>query len=225
MVMGRTVKVTGKGKLSLKPDTIRLRIELTDQEKDYEDAIRKSTEHSEVVKKAFEGLGFDKTDLKTLSFRVDTVYESYQDKKDRSWKQRFVGYKAVHFLKIEFSRERDILGKVLYMVARLPARPEFHVEYTLKDTEGAKNELLARAVADSRIKAQVLTEAAGVQLGQLMTIDYSWGEIEFVSRPMNRLAEPMLACGAAQEDSYDFDIEPDDIDVEDTVTVVWGLED
>ena len=33
--MERTIRVTGKGKLSLKPDTIRLRIELTDLEKEY----------------------------------------------------------------------------------------------------------------------------------------------------------------------------------------------
>ena len=221
--MERTIKVTGKGKLSLKPDTIRLRIELVDIEKEYDETIRKSTEHAEIVKESFVSLGFDKTDLKTLSFRVDTEYESYQDKKDNSWKQRFIGYKAVHLLKIEVSRERDILGKVLYMVAKLPAKPEFHLEYTVKDTEAAKNELLAKAVVDSRTKAEVLTTAAGVKLGEILTIDYSWGEIEFVSRSMNRLAEPLMAYGAAEEDSYDFDIEPDDIDVEDTVTVIWEL--
>jgi len=221
--MERTIRVTGKGKLSLKPDTIRLRIELTDLDKEYEATIRKSTEHSNAVKEAFEELGFEKTDLKTLSFRVDTEHESYQDKKDKSWKQRFVGYKAVHILKIEFSRERDILGKVLFMVARLPAKPEFHMEYTVKDVERAKNELLAKAVADSKIKAQVLTEAADVRLGGIMTIDYSWGEIEFTSRPINRLAEPLMAYGGVQESSYDFDIEPDDIEVEDTVTVVLSL--
>lgn len=115
-----------------------MRIELTDQDKEYEDTIRKSTDHSEAVKKAFVELGFEKTDLKTLSFQVDTEYESYQDKKDKSWKQRFIGYKATHFLKIEFNRKRDILGKVLFMVARLPARPDFHVEYTIKDTERAQ---------------------------------------------------------------------------------------
>ena len=157
--MERTIKVTGRGKLSLKPDTIRLRIELVDIEKEYAETIRKSTEHAETVKESFVTLGFEQTDLKTLSFRVDTEYESYQDKKDNSWKKRFIGYKAVHILKIEFSRERDILGKVLYMVARLPAKPEFHLEYTVKDVEAAKNELLAKAVADSKTKAEVLTTA------------------------------------------------------------------
>ena len=223
--MDRIIKVTGKGKLTLKPDTIRLRIELSDTDKEYDNVIRKSTEHSEEVREAFTGLGFESTDLKTLRFQVDTQYEQYQDKRDNSWKRRFTGYKAAHVLKIEFSREKGILGKVLYMIARLPARPEFHVEYTVKDTEGAKNALLAKAVADSAVKAQVLTEAAGVRLGNIMTIDYSWGEVDFVSRPMSRMADmEFMAAGASlAEDSYDYDIEPDDIDVEDTVTLVWEL--
>ena len=44
--MERTIRVTGKGKVSLKPDTIRLWIELTDLDKEYDSTIRKSTEHS-----------------------------------------------------------------------------------------------------------------------------------------------------------------------------------
>ena len=37
-----------------------------------------------------------------------------------------------------------------------------------------------------------------------------------------------LRCCEPEEcesDSYDMDIEPDDIDISDTVTVIWGLED
>lgn len=222
--MERTIKVTGKGMLKLTPDTVRLRMELNDTEKEYEAVFRKSMEHAEQVKEAFALLGFDKSDLKTIHFEVNTEYEQYQDKRNNSWKRRFVGYKAEHVLKIEFSRDRNILGKVLYVVAALPSRPEFRIEYTVKDTEAAKNELLAAAVKDSRTKAQTLTEAAGVKLGEIVTIDYSWGEVEFVSRPTSRLMDADLRFKSLEEDSYDFDIEPDDIDVQDTVTVVWSME-
>ena len=58
MGMERTARVTGKGKLYFKPDMIRLRIELTNQDKEYEDTIRKSTDHSEAVKKSLRGIGF-----------------------------------------------------------------------------------------------------------------------------------------------------------------------
>ena len=222
--MERTIRVTGKGKLKLTPDTVRLRMELNDTEKEYEAVFRKSMEHAEQVKEAFALLGFDKGDLKTINFEVNTEYEQYQDKRNNSRKRRFVGYKAEHVLKIEFARDRNVLGKVLYVVAALPSRPEFRIEYTVKDTEAAKNELLAAAVKDSKVKAQTLTEAAGVKLGEIVTIDYSWGEVEFVSRPTSRLMDTDLRFDSLEEDSYEFDIEPDDIDVQDTVTVVWSLE-
>jgi uncharacterized protein YggE len=221
--MERLIKVTGRGKLSLTPDTVRLRIDLVDQDREYDRAIRSSTQHSQELRDAFTAFGFERSDLKTLSFHVDTEYESYQDRKDNSWKQRFLGYKAYHTLKIEFPTERESIGRILSMLTGLSGKPEFHVEYTVKDTEKAKDELLKAAVSDSRHKAEILAEAAGTDLGSIMTIDYSWGVIDFVTRPMNRLAEPAMAYGAAMEDSYEMDIEPENIEVEDTVTVIWEL--
>ena len=155
---------------------------------------------------------------------METEYESYKDK--GTYKQRFVGYKFRHMMKVEFPSDNDRLGKVLYALANCPVKPEFRLSYTVSDPEAAKNELLGKAVTDAKEKASVLTQAAGVTLKDIQSIDYSWGEIDFEYRPMNRmlmadecLASPMVAEGA----SYDMDIEPDDIEVSDTVTVLWEI--
>ncbi len=83
--------------------------------------------------------------------------------------------------------------------------------------------MLGKAVADSKEKAKVLAEAASVALGNIITVDYSWGEIEFSSTPMNRMLALDECEMCAPCDSYDIDIEPDDIDVSDTVTVIWSI--
>ena len=75
------------------------------------------------------------------------------------------------------------LGKILYALAHCSISPEFSIEYTVADPEKSKNELLAAAVKDSQAKASVLTEEAGVNLGKIITIDYSWGEFDYFSRP------------------------------------------
>jgi hypothetical protein len=222
--MERMIRVTGKGKISVKPDLIRLRISLENTQPDYEDALRLSTQLTELLKDLFEELGFERKDLKTLYFNVDTEYESYQDS-DKSWKRRFEGYKFVHRMKIEFSTDNALLGKVLYALAHCPAQPEFSIEYTVSDPERCKNELLGKAVCDSKEKAEVIAAAAGVTLGELVSIDYSWGEIDFVTRPVN---EMMLKCCDASLESeepngYGIDIEANDIDVTDTVTIVWNI--
>ena len=79
-------------------------------------------------------------------------------------------------------------------------------------------------IEDSIQKAQVLTTAANVKLGEIQAIDYSWGEIDFVTKPLNemRLME-CTECEMSAPGAYDIDIEADDINVTDTATVIWEI--
>ena len=222
--MERTIRVTGKGNISLSPDTIRIMITQSSVEQTYEMAVKASADAKNILTEALGTLGFKKEDLKTLYFNVDSETEGYQAK-DKSWKRRLIGYRYKHRMKIEFPKESDLLGKVLAVIARSSSEPEFSIEYTVSNPEVAKNELLKRAVEDSGKKAKNLSEAAGTKLGDIVSIDYSWGQVEFVSRPVDTLG---LDLPDVAEDEYissiDVDIEPDDIDVSDTVTVIWSLQ-
>lgn len=220
--MERTIRVTGKGIIKVKPDIIRIIITLQDRYGDYEEAVRKSTESKGLLNKVLEEQGFDNKAVKTLSFNIQPVNESYQTK-DKAWRNRLVGFEYTHRMKIEFPAENERLGKVLYALAHCPGEPEFRIEYTLSNPESAKNELLAKAVADSAVKAKVLADAAQVALGDIVNIDYSWGEIEFVSRPVMMSSKMSLMEDVYGTDGYDLDIEADDIEQEDTVTVVWSI--
>ena len=220
----RTIRVTGKGQIKVKPDMTRITMSLEGIYPEYGEALRHYSLDTEHLKDVLSAFGFERSDLKTLNFNVETEYESYKDK--GTYKQRFVGYKFRHMMKVEFPSDNDRLGKVLYALANCPIEPEFRLSYTVSDPEAAKNELLAKAVTDAKEKASVLTQAAGVTLKDIQNIDYSWGEIDFEYCPMNRMlmadecpADPMVAEGA----SYDMDIEPDDIEVSDTVTVLWEI--
>lgn len=223
--MERTIRVTGKGKLSVKPDTIRLIMTVEGTQNEYDKAVQRSAEMTEEIKDLFEQSGFDKNSVRTLYFNVNAEYESYQAR-DKSWKRRLTGYKFVHRMKIEFPMDNKLLGKILFALGHSELRPEFDIEYTVSDTEKTKNELLRKAVADSKEKAYTLTQAADVSLGSIITIDYSWDEIKFVTKPVNRM---MLEASCGEEamysdnSSYDIDIAPDDIDVTDSVTVVWAI--
>ena len=219
--MERTIRVTGKGKLSVKPDTIRLRINMEGIYPEYDETLQKSSEAVELLKDLVEKQGYKRKELKTLYFNIDTEYESYQDR-DKSWKRRFQGYKYVHRMKIEFPADNQRLGRMIYALAHCPVSPEFSIEYTVADPEASKNELLGEAIKDSMAKANVLATAANVKLGNIVNIDYSWGEVDFVSKPLEELS---LRCceDACEPASYNMDIEPDDIDMADTVTVVWNI--
>ncbi len=220
----RTIRVTGKGQIKVKPDTIRITITLTGIYDEYSDTLRHSSEDTEELKNVLSDFGFVRADLKTLSFNVDTKYESYRDR-NNDYKQRFVGYQYSHIVKVEFDLDNDRLGRVLYALAHCILMPEFEISYTVKDPEATKNLLLGKAVTDAKEKAAVLTEAAGVILKEIQSIDYSWGEIDFVYRPMDgEKLSAAIAEAPLGAPGYDLDIEPDDINVSDTVTVVWEIE-
>ena len=219
----RTIRVTGKGMLKVHPDTTRLTLSISGIYPKYQEALKRSGEDTEAIKSALIPLSFSGSDLKTLNFNIDAEYDSYRDKHN-NYQRRFVGYKFNHTLKIEFLSDNDLLGRVLFALGHCSAKPEIHISYTVKDPEAAKNALLRNAVADAKEKATVLAASSGVELAEILTIDYSWGEINFTASPMNRpiMVEECADTGAASM-SYGIDIEPDDINLSDTVTVVWRI--
>ncbi|MBQ8730273.1 MAG: SIMPL domain-containing protein, partial [Lachnospiraceae bacterium] len=86
--------------------------------------------------------------------------------------------------------------------------------------EKAKNELLARAVEDSKNKAKILAKASDVKLGDIVNIIYSKEEKSFVTAPVRAMA---LKGDARNDSAYDIDIEPDNIVADDTVTIIWEI--
>ena len=54
---------------------------------------------------------------------------------------------------------------------KIAVKPEFSIEYTVADVEKCKNELLHKAIEDSIQKAQALTTAANVKLGEIQEVD------------------------------------------------------
>ena len=215
----RTIKVTGRGKIKLHPDTTVVTMSLTGGSPDYAETLRRSSEDTETLRELLTGFGFGRDDLKTLNFHVDTEYEGYQE--DGAYRQRLVGYKFFHTLKLEFPSDNARLGALLGALARCPVQPELQLSYTVRDRETAKNALLAAAVADAQAKAAVLASAAGMTLGALQSIDYALGEPDLAVRPMNRGV--LMAKSAAPEAAYDLNIEPDDIEAADTVTLAWEI--
>ena len=215
----RTIRVTGKGQFKVHPDMTRITITLQGVYQEYADALIHSSLDTEELKSILSVFGTLYSDLKTLRFSINTQYESYQDRKG-TFQHRLVGYKYNHVLKVEFESDNTKLGKILYALANCRIRPEFRISYTVKDPEGVRNALLGKAVTDAKEKAAVLAQAAGIALKGIQTIDYSWGRVEFEANPVEDL------CMSKKLDSAvpcRYDIEPDDIEISDTVAVVWEI--
>ena len=216
----RTIRITGKGQIKVKPDMTRLTITLEDTYREYSETLKHSSEATKQIKDLFLAFGFEKSRLKTLSFNIDTEYKNYKEHDD--YKRIFVGYSYRQVLKIEFDSDNKLLGKILYALANSPLHPEFRISYTVKDPEAAKNRLLSKAMQDAKEKAFVLSQAADVTLKDIQSIDYSFVELDFQVNSIQNMLPSKASVPSIQD--YDIEIEPDDIDVTDSVTVVWEIE-
>ena len=81
--------------------------------------------------------------------------------------------------------------------------------------------LLESACVNAKQKAEILTRAAGVTLGTLLSIDYNWGELHLYSPTSCSVGSDdlLMTCSAPA----DMAIEPDDIDVSDSAVFVWEI--
>ena len=166
-----------------------------------------------------EKIGFEKNSVKTTDFNVRTNYESVKDKSG-NYKSVFKGYVCNHNLKVEFDFDTKTLARVLSAISESLAKPEFSISFTVKDPSAVSGELLKSAVKNAKEKAEILCLASGVKLGELVSIDYNWGEINLYSDTNYEVGDRFMAKAACLSN---IDIQPDDIKTSDTATLVWEI--
>ena len=170
----KTIRVTGTARLSLRPDVTVVTMTLQGTAPEYSEALNRASRDAQTLQDVLERLHFKREDLKTISFFVNTEYESYEE--SGVWKQRFAGYRFEHILKVSFDSESERLGEVLTALANAAVSPMLQISYSVKDPESAKKTLLARAVADAGEKAQILAQAAGAELKELRSVAHTSGD-------------------------------------------------
>jgi len=215
---GKIITVKGVGSVSEKPDVIVIFLTQETLALEYDKTMEKAAADLDEIRKAIAGAGYDTAELKTSSFNVNTNYEHIRDAQG-NYKDKFKGYLCTHRLNFEFAYDMKELGKVLTKIAGCKAKPKFTIRFTINDQDAMKERMLEDAVANATSKANVLVKAAGVKLGEIVRIDYSWGELEVYS-------QTKYECVKLQDSKRaSMDIEPEDVEVSDTVTVVWTIGD
>lgn len=214
----RTITVKGIGAVSVKPDLIVLRLSMETAEYEYDAAMKAAAEKIDFLNKALEAAGFEKKSAKTADFRVRADYDRLNDGKG-NYTSVFMGYKCRHELKIEFDFDTKRLAKALSEISKCIAKPEISIDFTVKDSSAVSGELLKAAVKNAREKAEILCAASGAKLGELLSIDYNWGELHLYSATDYDVEGKCLMMGAAD----DMDIEPEEIKARDTATFAWEI--
>ena len=110
---------------------------------------------------------------------------------------------------------------MLGAIAVCIAEPELNVQFTVKDKKSVNAALLENACVNAKAKAGILAKASGVSLGDLISIDYNWGELHLFSQTQYDMEDACMRMASAAPTSIE--IEPDDINISDSVTFVWEI--
>ncbi len=218
--MKRTITVKGTGSVSVKPDYVVLNMALESLDKEYDKAMELASKKIAELTEALGEAGFAKEDVKTTDFLVDTDYDRIKNE-DGSYRSVFNGYEVTHHVKLGFDFDTDRLSDAVAAIAGCMARPEIKIRFTVKEPSKVSDELLGSAAENARGKAEVISKASGVGLGQLLRIDYNWGELDIYSHTRYDMGDHY--CMASTMGGCEIDFEPDDIKVGDTVTFEWEI--
>lgn len=217
--MARTITVKGIGKISAKPDRVVLSMTLESKHKDYDKAMEMAADHIQYLNETLCSIGFEKGSVKTTDFDVRTDYDWVKDRYG-NYESVFRGYEVTYHLKLAFDFDMGRLSQALATIAGCLSHPQLSIAFTVKDATAINEEMLRAATVNAKRKAEILCEASGVTMGDLISIDYNWGELDNYSHTRYDCCEEAIspmAIGAA------IDIDPEDIDVSDTATFVWEI--
>lgn len=218
--MERTIKINGQSRLYVKPDKIRISVNVETLSKEYSEAMAyagtSQREMTDIVARA----GLAASECKTLSWGITAEY-TYRANERNEQVREFAGYRYRHSFVIELDMDHSVVGRILSEISESTLTPELSLKYFVSDPEEFKDKLLARTVEDSRKKAEVIARAAGVRLKQPVSIVYTSRGGEMPRGADNQIAVPRAFAAKA----FDMpDITPSDIELAESVTVEWEIE-
>lgn len=216
--MDKTLKITGFGKLFVRPDTTIIKIELTNKDASYEIVLKKANDNLKIIKENLLNLNIKANQIKTSYFKVDIDNESYRDNKG-NYQTRFVGYKSYQTIKVTFKNNNKLLGDILYILSKTSLNPTFSIEYIIKNQDRIKNKLLTNAIFDANKKANEIAKNLNIEINEIVNVDYSFSDQNF-SLP---LMENQCLKAVSTKENYNFDLNPDDIEVEENITIIFSI--
>lgn len=216
--MDKTLKITGFGKLFVRPDTTIIKIDLTNKDASYEIVLKKANDNLKIIKENLLNLNIKENQIKTSYFKVDIDNESYRGN-EGNYQTRFVGYKSYQTIKVTFKNNNKLLGDILYILSKTSLNPTFSIEYIIKNQDRIKNKLLTNAIFDANKKANEIAKNLNIEINEIVNVDYSFSDQNF-SLP---LMENQCLKAVSTKENYNFDLNPDDIEVEENITIIFSI--
>lgn len=175
--MDKTLIITGKGKVSAKPDTVYLKFPIKIQNVNYATAVKTLDKTVESLRNCITANGIDKNELKTADFRVNTLTK----RNDKTSEYQFSKFEAHHDLVLQLPFKTELINAIINDIVKLEGNIEFQISFGVKDPNLYKQQLIENAIADAKKNALIIAKASDINLKEILNINYSFSEVIFRS--------------------------------------------
>lgn len=207
------ITVSGGASVSSAPDEAIVRLGVRTDNADSEAALQENNRKAADVMKALEALGIEEKDIQTTQVSLD------QRVHDRGTPKETTTYIAENEVAVTV-HDLTQVGDVVSQTVAAGANVVGGIEFRLSDLSKARSDALAKAIDAAQAKAEALAEAAGTTLGPVVRIDENGGE----SRPaFDKSFANLESFSGTSRDAFAAPIQPQDVQTEVNVTVVWAL--
>jgi uncharacterized protein len=185
----RSITVSADGSVAVEPDTARINTGVTTEAETAQEAL---AENSRIMKEVIAGLkasGIDPKDIQTSSLHVSPRYTRPQKGETR----QIDGYQVTNQVEV-VAKDVAKLGEILDKLVTLGANQLGGLSFEASEAETLRDEARKEAVANARRRAELFATAAGVELGDVLSISeggYGGGSPRPMARMMKSEAVPI----------------------------------
>jgi uncharacterized protein YggE len=184
-----TIVVRGTGKVTLKPDTAVVHVGAEQRAPSLADASTEVARRMREVLARMKALGVAERDITTIAYSVSPVAAPRRPEDDTV---RILGYHVANVVQVKI-RDLDAVGRIMDGAMAAGANTVGGLVFTVDDRSRPEAEARGRAVKAAAEKARQLADAAGVKLGDLLSLTEEAGP-----RPIyERVGAPYMAASAA----------------------------
>jgi uncharacterized protein YggE len=162
---GPTVTVGGQGTATISPDLATVTIGVQISNADLAEAQSEASTQMNAVIEAIKGNGVEDADIQTSYYNVN-VLSNYDNNGNPI---EVTGYQISHQVTVTV-RDLDSLNTILESSVDAGANTIYGISFGIADPSAAETEARKAAVEDAKAKAQELADAAGLQLGSIVSI-------------------------------------------------------
>jgi len=166
-VQRAVMTVTGSGQVYVIPDVAYISIGVRSTGDTVVEAIAQNNEQAQAIQYALTQKGIEEKEIQTSNFNV--YQQSDYDYQGNPTRTYYSVENTVYVTVLQI----DQLGDILDAVARSGANNIYGVNFDVQDKSEAQTAARALAVQAAQMQAQELAAAAGVELGELLSISSS----------------------------------------------------